>query len=116
MSANRQDEGSSMSTDLDHELALKRIDHEASLRRDALQFTKEYGIFMLRSCLILNGGAILALLGLLGTLHGRQTPSLHPPMREFVGAFYLFGIGLVSATLASFFGYLNFLWSQRRLS
>ena len=37
-------------------------DHAQTLQRDALQHTKDYGLFVLRTCILLNGGAIIALL------------------------------------------------------
>jgi hypothetical protein len=58
---------------IDHENAvnLKRLEFDYALRRDALAYTKEYGLFTLKSCLILNGGAILAMLTFIGNLYGR---------------------------------------------
>ena len=37
-------------------------DHAQTFQRDALQYTKDYGLFVLRTCILLNGGAIIALL------------------------------------------------------
>jgi hypothetical protein len=37
-------------------------DRAQTLQRDALQYTKNYGLFVLRTCILLNGGAIIALL------------------------------------------------------
>jgi len=92
-----------------------QIDISAGLHRDAVQLTKEYGIFTLRTCLLLNGGAILAILGLLGSLLGRgqQPPIIR--LAEFVFPFYSFGLGLVAAVIAAACGYFNFLYSQMGL-
>ena len=37
-------------------------DQAQTLQRDVLQYTKNYGLFVLRTCILLNGGAIIALL------------------------------------------------------
>jgi hypothetical protein len=37
-------------------------DQAQTLQRDALQYTKTFGLFVLRTCILLNGGAIVALL------------------------------------------------------
>jgi hypothetical protein len=103
---------------LDHEHAeyLKRMELDWSLRRDALQYTKEYGLFTLRSCLVLNGGAIVAILAFIGNLYGRGTAS--PPVRihDLDLALFLFVAGLVAVIVASICGYFNFLTSQKRLN
>jgi len=102
--------------DHEHDEHMKRMEQEWALRRDAVQFTKDYGLFTLRSCLLLNGGAILAMLAFIGNLYGRTsaTPSL--TLHDFNYAIGLFGLGLVATVVASICGYLNFLATQRRLS
>ena len=80
-----------------------------------MQLTKEYGIFTLRTCTVLNGGAILAILGLLGSLlsHSPEHPVVK--LAEFVPPFLLFCFGLVTVTTAAACGYFNFLNSQSGL-
>ncbi|HXW26222.1 MAG TPA: hypothetical protein VEK73_15870 [Xanthobacteraceae bacterium] len=103
--------------------ALKRLDHKHDAdmrllknawlrRRDAAQLTKDYGLFTLRSLILLNGGAILAMLALIGNLYGRAAD---PPLRitDFRGPLILFTFGLIATLFASFFGYFNFFFSQR---
>jgi hypothetical protein len=89
--------------------------HKASLHRDAVQLTKEYGIFTLRTCTLLNGGAILAILGLLGSLLSRSPQQPVVKLAEFVPPFCLFGFGLVTVATAAACGYFNFLQSQSGL-
>ncbi len=86
-----------------------------TLHREAVKLTKEYGIFTLRLCMIINGGAILAVLTLLGSLlsHGPQSPTVK--LAEFVAPFRFFGLGLVTAVIAAACGYFNFLNSQMGL-
>jgi hypothetical protein len=92
----------------------KLYEHELSSARDAIQLTKEYSLFVLRTCVVLNGGAILAILTLLSTLVS------HPDAVIVVKFFYvkialvLFAAGLVATLIAGIFGYHNFLWSQGR--
>jgi len=99
------------------ERATRSTNHEvaANLHRDAVNLTKEYGIFTLRTCLILNGGAILAILGLLGSLLGKAQGPATIKLAEFLLPFYSFGFGLAVAAFASICGYFNFLYSQAGL-
>jgi len=79
-------------------------------------FTKDYGLFTLRSCLLLNGGAILAMLAFIGNLYGHATATPSLELHDFNYAIGLFGLGLVATVVASICGYLNFLAAQRQLS
>jgi hypothetical protein len=103
--------------DHEHDEYMKRMEQEWALRRDAMQFTKDYGLFTLRSCLVLNGGAILAMLAFIGNLYGHTTTtSSYPKLHDFSRAIAIFGLGLVATVIASICGYFNFLAAQRRLS
>src|SRR5882672_5609649 len=99
----------------EHDEYVKRMDQEWALRRDALQFTKDYGLFTLRSCLVLNGGAILAMLAFVGNLYGHATQG-SIKLHDFGYAIGLFTLGLVVTVMASICGYFNFLTSQKRLA
>jgi hypothetical protein len=70
---------------------LKRMEQLWALRRDALQFTKDYGLFTLRSCLALNGGAILAILAFIGNLYGRTQYVPSFKLHDFGYAIAMFG-------------------------
>jgi hypothetical protein len=100
--------------DVANDRDLARYEHELSSERDAVGFTKEFSLFVLRSCVVLNGGAILAILSLLGTLVS------HPESLIAIKFFYvkislaLFAAGLVATVLAGVFGYHNFLLGQAR--
>jgi len=102
--------------DHEHDEHMKRMEQEWALRRDAMQFTKDYGLFTLRSCLLLNGGAILAMLAFIGNLYGHATATPSLELHDFNYAIGLFGLGLVATVVASICGYLNFLAAQRQLS
>jgi hypothetical protein len=98
--------------DHEHDEYVKRLDQEWALPRDALQFTKDYGLFTLRSCLVLNGGAMLAFVG---NLYGHATAG-SIKLHDFGYAIGLFTLGLIATVVASICGYFNFLTSQRRLT
>lgn len=93
---------------------LKRYEHELSSKRDAVQFTKEFSLFVLRSCVVLNGGAILAILSLLGTLVSHPKSLIAVTFYYVKVALCLFAAGLVATVIAGVFGYHNFLLGQAR--
>jgi hypothetical protein len=78
----------------------------------AVNLTKEFSLFVLKSCLVLNGGAILAILGLLGTLENRPQPLFRVQLGWVKVSVGFFVAGLVATILAGVGGYLNFLWGQ----
>jgi hypothetical protein len=96
-----------------HERHMRWIDQESLLQRDALRFTKEFGLFTLRACFILNGGAILALLAFIGNVYGRLGDSGLKP-QDFRLPLCLFAAGLVASVFSSICGYFNYLESQKR--
>lgn len=75
----------------------------------SLSASKEYAVMGLRSVVLLNGGAIIALLTLVGAVVGKPDAwgqTLSPA--SFVPAFEAFGAGLILAVLAMVIGYFNF--------
>ena len=56
-------------------------DHAQTFQRDALQYTKDYGLFVLRTCILLNGGAIIALLT--AVTHQSELNCYRPRCRPF---------------------------------
>jgi hypothetical protein len=74
----------------------------------SISSSKEYGVMGLRSLFLLNGGAIIAILTLIGTVldEGQSNARLTPA--SFVPAFQAFGMGLVFAVIAMLCGYFNF--------
>jgi hypothetical protein len=101
------------SIDHAHDRHMRWIDLESSRQRDALQFIKEFGLFTLRACLVLNGGAILSLLAFIGNVYGRAGET-GLKLQDFTLAFSLFAAGLVATVLSSICGYFNFVEWQRR--
>jgi hypothetical protein len=87
-------------------------DHAQTLQRDALQHTKDYGLFVLRTCMLLNGGAIIALLT--AVTHQSDSIVIAPGIIRF--SIVLLVFGLVCAVVAAVFGYLNFERGQSTLS
>jgi hypothetical protein len=91
------------------------FDHARALERDSLKFTTDFSLFVLRSCIVLHGGAILALLSLLGTII-THTPAA--PTVISVGAVRIaigeFALGLILTISAGICGYFNFLAGQAR--
>jgi hypothetical protein len=91
----------------------QELNHELSSRRDAVQFTKEFSLFILRTCILLNGGAILAILTLLSTLVSHPDAAIVIRLRDVKIALALFAAGLIATLIAGIFGYQNFLLSQK---
>jgi hypothetical protein len=87
-------------------------DQAQTLQRDALQYTKNYGLFVLRTCILLNGGAIIALL----TAVTHQSDSIVIALATVRFSIVLLVFGLVCAVIAAVFGYLNFERGQSTLS
>lgn len=79
-------------------------DHAQTLQRDALQYTKDYGLFVLRTCILLNGGAIIALLTVV--THQSDQPII--TLNTVRCSILLLVFGLVLAVVAAVLGYLNF--------
>ncbi|HZR62281.1 MAG TPA: hypothetical protein VFA80_15135 [Xanthobacteraceae bacterium] len=88
-------------------------ERQRALERDAVQFTKDYSLFVLRTCVLLHGGAIIALLGLLSAIIGHPESKIInvTALRWAIGAF---AIGLVATVGAGICGYFNFLAAQAR--
>ena len=88
-------------------------EHQRTLERDAVEFTKDYSLFVLRTCVLLHGGAIIALLGLLSAVisHPETKVISIVALRWAIGAF---AIGLVATVAAGICGYFNFLAAQAR--
>jgi hypothetical protein len=93
---------------------LKQYEHELSSERDAVQFTEEFSLFVLRSCVVLNGGAILAILSLLGTLVSHPESLIVVSFVYVRVALSMFAAGLVTTVIAGVCGYHNFLLGQAR--
>ncbi len=87
-------------------------DRARTLQRDALQYTKDYGLFVLRTCILLNGGAIIALL----TAVTHQSDAIVIALAAVRFSIVLLVFGLVCAVVAAVFGYLNFERGQSTLS
>ena len=87
-------------------------DQAQTLQRDALQYTKNYGLFVLRTCILLNGGAIIALLA--AVTHQSDAVVIALGFVRF--SIVLLVFGLVCAVVAAVFGYLNFERGQSTLS
>jgi len=87
-------------------------DHAQTFQRDALQYTKDYGLFVLRTCILLNGGAIIALL----TAVTHQSDSIVIALGAVRFSIVLLVFGLVCAVVAAVFGYLFFERGQSMLS
>ena len=74
--------------------------------------TKNYGLFVLRTCILLNGGAIIALLA--AVTHQSDAVVIALGFVRF--SIVLLVFGLVCAVVAAVFAYLNFERGQSTLS
>jgi hypothetical protein len=84
-----------------------RMIHERTIQ--SLTASKDYAVFGLRSILLLNGGAIIAILTLIGAAIGTsnaEASTLSP--RSFVPAFAAYTFGLILAVLAMLTSFINF--------
>lgn len=70
---------------------------------------KEYGQLAMRTIFLLNGGAIIALLTLMGSVIGRGNETIEVYPALFVPAFAKFGIGLVATVGTMVAAYTNYL-------
>jgi hypothetical protein len=87
--------------------AISEKDYNAFLEeaKDRLRYQVEFAQGLLRNLLLVNGGAVLALLTTLGNT------SVHPDPRGMWWAFFWFGVGLfavLAAYFAAFFSQLHF--------
>jgi hypothetical protein len=87
-------------------------DRAQTLQRDVLQYKKDYGLFVLRACILLNGGAIIALL----TAVTHHSDSVVITLATVRFSIVLLVFGLVCAVVAAVFAYLNFERGQSTLS
>jgi hypothetical protein len=88
-----------------------RLDHERALGRDAVQFAKDFSLFVLRTCVLLHGGAIIALLGLLSAIISHPHAGIISVTALRV-AIMIFAIGLLLTVAAGICGYVNFLAAE----
>lgn len=84
-------------------------------RKIAIEAFNSYGSTALKGVFLLNGGAIIALLALMGALAGKDTikPLLDVRMliKALIPSLQAFSLGVGLAAFASGLGYLN--WSAR---
>lgn len=82
-------------------------------RKVSIQAVNAYGIEAIKAVFLLNGGAIIALLALLGALLGKEgalaSGAARSLTQHLVPGFYCYIGGVVSAALIAGIGYLN--WS-----
>lgn len=77
------------------------------------QSIREYGIMILKSLLLLNGGAILAIFGLIGAAIGREQPDANLEPRDFIWAFAAYAAGLVLVILGMITGFFNWQYAAQ---
>ena len=101
--------------DFNHKSTLMRmekyVDFSHAERLRSMDYMKEYGTIAIRSLLILNGGAIIALLTFIGSLLTRSETTnaiAIPLIRALTPAFLAFGFGLGFAAAIAGIAYLNF--------
>ena len=95
-------------------MASDQLQQQWSLERDAVQFTKDFSLFVLRTCILLHGGAIIALISLLSALVTHQTTETIISINSIRYAIAFFTSGLIVTVLAGVCGYFNFLANQGR--
>ncbi|MCW6506885.1 hypothetical protein [Lichenifustis flavocetrariae] len=82
-------------------------------RSKAIEFSKDYGTATIRSLFLLNGGAAVAVLSLIGALIARTTDASALLAAKLVNgvsfALCSFCVGLVFAVVPMALGYINFM-------
>lgn len=96
-----------MSSEIDREIA--RMDYEARIAAaaDRLRFQQETGLAAIKSLMLANGGAILALLTFIGNRPGNYDGA------SLRSAFTYFCVGLGLALLSYLGAYYSQAWFQR---
>lgn len=95
-----------------HKSRQSYVDAINERRTKSLQYSKDYGEAFIKNIVLLNGGSIIAVLTLVGSLYGKGDHTLTliaiSLVKCLVPALYCFGVGLCSAAIAAACGYLNF--------
>lgn len=69
----------------------------------------KYGFASVQSCFLINGGAIIALLTLIGSLGVEISHVLNESIKaQIANVFFLYAIGLIFAVLTHCIAYINF--------
>ena len=81
-------------------------------RKLALQSSVEYGKIFVRMAVLLNGGAMIALLAFTSSLFGKSSDTTVAITfaSQLSSAFILYAGGLASAAICAAIGYLNWAW------
>jgi hypothetical protein len=72
----------------------------------SLEYSKEYGAITLRGLFLINGGAIISILTLIGSL--LQNPNGLKLSELLFESIWFFALGLIATILATGIGYVNF--------
>ena len=89
-----------------------RKEYSREVTEYALQFDrhlKDYGQMALRTCILLNGGAIIALLTFIGSVVGKTVGKTEIAPALFVLPFSMFVAGLVCTVCSMTLAYLNYM-------
>jgi hypothetical protein len=99
-------------TDSPRELDIEYIKMAHAERLEASRGVREFSSYAIRMMYLLNGGAIIAILALIGNMYGKQTGDQSAIFTRFlhaiIPAFIPFITGLILAGVVSAFAYLNF--------
>jgi hypothetical protein len=78
--------------------------------RDAMAYSKDYGTVAVNSLILVNGGALLALLSFLAASEVRDQLTGPAIIRSVYWTFFFFALGMGLALVTAGVGYLNYLW------
>lgn len=76
--------------------------------RDSLLFSKEYGFSTIKSLILINGGALIALLSFLAASDVRENLSEISSINYLYSCFFCYVAGLLLSIVAGGAGYFNF--------
>lgn len=95
--------------DLQAAIEYAKLVNAANLQH--MQFLKDYGSQVLRALMILNGGAVIAILAMIGSLVSKTgAVLLHPG--SVVPALTAYVLGVICTVIGMAMGYFNFQWNS----
>jgi len=85
--------------------------HKQEIRINAFNGILEYGKFVVRTLLLINGGAIVVILALIGSVFSGQANELAQLVGDLEPSFYAYTVGILASLGAGAVGYFNFGWA-----
>ena len=104
-----------VSQNLDQDLRLKEAERWWDFYIKVGESVREYGVVTVRSLILINGGALVALLAALSNIFGKSEENAHKLASGLGCASIFLILGLILAVGTGALGYLNFMFLHREL-